>query len=222
MSFQAISSVIQKEVKLAVEMTDAEVETAVANAVNTFEEWRKTDYQTRAQLLYTVSGILLSKKNELAHIITSEMGKTLIHAEGEIKLSSEIFGYFAKNAKTFLADKILNSLHGKALIKYCPVGVLLGIQPWDFPFYQIARFTAPNILIGNTVLVKHANKFPQCAMAIEEIFIEAGAPFGLYNNLLLSNSRTSNLVSDKRIRGVSLTGSETAGVSLSVDAGKYN
>lgn len=112
-------------------------------------------------------------------------------------------------------------MHGKALIRYSPVGVLLGIQPWNFPFYQVARFAAPNIMIGNTVLIKHASNVPQCAIAIEELFIEAGAPLGLYTNLLLSGQRATALVADPRIKGVSLTGSEVAGASVAAEAGKH-
>ncbi|HQA75413.1 NAD-dependent succinate-semialdehyde dehydrogenase, partial [Flavobacterium sp.] len=160
-------------------------------------------------------------KTELAKIITLEMGKLFIHAEGEIKLSAEIFDYYAKNAEGFLADKILNPVHGKALIRSCPVGVLLGIQPWNFPFYQVARFAAPNLMIGNTVLIKHAANVPQCAIAIEDIFMEAGAPIGLYSNLLISHPQTSKLIADKRIRGLSLTGSEVAGASVAAEAGKH-
>ena len=157
MTFQTINPTNNKVVKSFDEMTDATVETAISQAAIAFNEWKLTDYQTRSQLLYTVAGLLRAKRKELAKMITLEMGKLLSHAEGEIKLSAEIFDYYAKNAEQFLADKILNPVHGKALIRYSPVGVLLGIQPWNFPFYQVARFAAPNIMIGNTVLVKHTS-----------------------------------------------------------------
>ena len=221
MKFQTINPVNNKVVKSFEEMTDVSLDKAVAKAATTFDDWMKTDYKLRAQLLYKVAGLLREKKKELSKIITLEMGKLLSHAEGEIKLSAEIFDYYAKNAEGFLADKILKPIHGQALIRYSPVGVLLGIQPWNFPFYQVARFAAPNIMIGNTVLIKHASNVPQCAIAIEEIFTEAGPPLGLYTNLILSNQRTTELVGDKRIRGVSLTGSEAAGASVATEAGKH-
>ncbi len=221
MIFQTTNPANNKVVQSFEEMTDAVVDNAVTKATNTFDEWKNTDYKIRAQLLYKVAGLLRAKKKELAEMITLEMGKLLSHAEGEIKLSAEIFDYYAKNAETFLADKVLNPVHGKAFIRHSPVGVLLGIQPWNFPFYQVARFAAPNVMIGNVVLVKHAPNVPQCAIAIEKIFLEAGAPLGLYTNLLLSNPRTTALVADKRIRGVSLTGSETAGASVAAEAGKH-
>lgn len=221
MKFQTINPTNNKIVKSFDEMSDATVEKSIAQASSAFDEWKQTDYQTRAQLLYAVAGLLRAKRKELAKMITLEMGKLVSHAEGEIKLSAEIFDYYAKNAESFLADKVLNPVHGKALIRYSPVGLLLGIQPWNFPFYQVARFAAPNIMIGNTVLIKHAMNVPQCAIAIEEIFAEAGAPLGLYTNLLVSHEQTSKIIGDKRVRGLSLTGSEVAGAIVAAEAGKH-
>ena len=221
MAYQTVNPTNNKLIKSFDEMTEIAVEKSLTSASLTYEEWKKTDYQSRAQLLYTVAGLLRAKRKDLAKMITLEMGKLFAHAEGEIKLSAEIFDYYAKNAEGFLVDKTLNPVHGKAFIRYSPIGVLLGIQPWNFPFYQVARFAAPNLMIGNTVLIKHASNVPQCAIAIEEIFIEAGAPLGLYTNLLLSNQRTTDLVADKRIKGVSLTGSETAGASVATEAGRH-
>ncbi len=221
MNFQTIDPTTNKVVQSFEETTEGALDKAVAAAATTFNEWKKTDYKQRAKLLYKVAGLLREKKTELARTITLEMGKLLNHAEGEIKLSAEIFDYYAKNAEAFLADKMLNPVHGKALIRRSPVGVLLGIQPWNFPFYQVARFAAPNIMIGNPVMIKHAANVPQCAKAIEQIFWEAGAPVGLYTNLLISHPRITSLIADKRIRGVSLTGSETAGASVAAEAGKH-
>lgn len=221
MAIQTTNPATNKLIKSFDEMTEAAVDKAITNATTFFDQWKSTDYKVRAQLLYKVAGLMRAKKQDLANTITLEMGKLLAHAEGEIKLSAEIFDYYAKNAEDFLADKILNPVHGKALIRHSPIGVLLGIQPWNFPFYQVARFAAPNIMIGNTVLIKHASNVPQCAIAIEELFIEAGAPLGLYTNLLLSGQRATALVADQRIKGVSLTGSEVAGASVAAEAGKH-
>jgi succinate-semialdehyde dehydrogenase/glutarate-semialdehyde dehydrogenase len=221
MAFQTVNPVNNKVIKTFPEMEPAMVDTAVEKAVTTYGEWRKTDYKTRSQLLYKVAGLLRAKKTELAKVITLEMGKLLSHAEGEIKLSAEIFDYYAKNTENLLADKVLNPTHGHALIRHSPIGVLLGVEPWNFPFYQVARFAAPNIMIGNTVLIKHAANVPQCAIAIEQVFAEAGAPQGLYTNLLISNQRTTDLVADPRIKGVSLTGSEAAGASVATEAGRH-
>lgn len=221
MAIQTKNPTNNKVVKIFTEMTDTTVDNAVAKAQSVFEVWRHTDYKTRAVLLHKVAGLLRDNKRRLAEMITLEMGKLVGQAEGEIKLSAEIFDYYANNAERFLKDKILNPIHGQALVRHSPVGVLLGVQPWNFPFYQVARFAAPNIMIGNVILVKHASIVPQCAIAIEEIFREAGAPEGLYTNLLISGKRASALVADKRIKGVSLTGSEEAGASIAEAAGKH-
>ncbi len=202
------------------EMTDTAVDQSVAQAVETYAAWKKTEYAFRAELLQKVAGLLRARKKEFARLITLEMGKLVDQAEDEINLSAEIFSYYATNGEQFLADKILAPTHGQALVRHSPIGVILGIQPWNFPFYQVARFAAPNIMVGNTILLKHASIVPQCAIAIEELFLEAGAPVGLYTNLLISGSNASKLVADPRIKGVSLTGSEAAGASVAAQAGK--
>ena len=183
MSIQSTNPATNKVVKTFEEMSEAVVEQSVAKSVETFAIWKKTPYSKRAELLHNVAGLLRKKKKELAQLITLEMGKLVAQAEGEIKLSAEIFDYYANHAEAFLADKILNPVHGQALVRRSPIGVLLGVQPWNFPFYQVARFAAPNIMVGNTLLIKHASIVPQCAIAIEERFLEAGAPInaGLYH-----------------------------------------
>ena len=221
MAIQTINPATNKAEKTFTEMMDEDVDKAVAQSAATFEEWKRTDFKIRAEILHKVAGLLREKKEELAKMITMEMGKLVAQAEGEIKLSAEIFDYYANNAEGFLADKILTPVHGQAIVRHSPIGVLFGVQPWNFPFYQVARFAAPNIMVGNTILIKHASIVPQCAIAIEEIFKQAGAPLGLYTNLLISGKRASALVADKRIKGVSLTGSEAAGASIAAEAGKY-
>ena len=221
MAIQTVNPATNKVEKVFEEMMSGAVDKAVEIAAGTFNDWKQTDFKTRAAVLHKVAGILRERKTILAKMITTEMGKLVAQAEGEIKLSAEIFDYYANNAEGFLADKILNPVHGQALIRHSPIGVLLGVQPWNFPFYQVARFAAPNIMAGNTILIKHASIVPQCAVAIEDIFKEAGAPAGLYTNLLISGKRATELVCDKRIKGVSLTGSEAAGASIAAEAGKY-
>ncbi|MFZ4105058.1 NAD-dependent succinate-semialdehyde dehydrogenase [Flavobacterium sp.] len=221
MSIQSTNPATNKVVKIFEEMSETAVDKSIAKSVEAFAKWKKTPYSIRAELLHNVAGLLRKKKTELAQLITLEMGKLISQAEGEIKLSAEIFDYYANHAEEFLSDKILNPVHGQALIRHSPIGVLLGVQPWNFPFYQVARFAAPNIMAGNTILIKHASIVQQCAIAIEELFLEADAPIGLYTNLLISGKRASELVADKRIKGVSLTGSEAAGASLAKEAGKH-
>jgi len=221
MPIQTINPNTNKTVKSFEEMTEKTVDAKVVKAHLAFTTWKQTSYQQRADLLHKVAKLMRIKKSELAKTITLEMGKLLAQAEGEIDLSADIFDYYADHGETFLADKVLDPEYGEAIIRNSPIGVLLGVMPWNFPYYQVARFAAPNIMVGNTILLKHASIVPQCAAAIEKLFEEAKAPEGLYTNLYISGKNASALVSDKRIKGVSLTGSEEAGASVAVEAGKY-
>ena len=221
MSIQTINPTTNNLIKSFPEMTTEEIDSAITKSTNTFREWKKTSYKQRADLLHKVAALMREKKTSLAKLITLEMGKIIAQAEGEIDLSANIFDYYATNGAGFLADKPFNPEFGEAFVRFTPMGVLLGVEPWNFPFYQVARFVAPNIMVGNTILLKHASIVPQCAIAIENLFKEANAPAGLYTNLLLSGKRASEIVSDVRIKGVSLTGSELAGASLASEAGKY-
>jgi succinate-semialdehyde dehydrogenase / glutarate-semialdehyde dehydrogenase len=221
MSIQTINPNTNKPIKSFEEMTEKAVEAKIANAQEAFTNWKETTYQHRADLLHKVATLMRVKKSELAKTITLEMGKLLAQAEGEIDLSADIIDYYADHGEAFLADQVLDPEFGSASIRSSPIGVLLGVMPWNFPYYQVARFAAPNIMVGNTILLKHASIVPQCAAAIEELFEEAEAPEGLYTNLFISSKHASALVSDKRIKGVSLTGSEEAGASIATEAGKH-
>jgi succinate-semialdehyde dehydrogenase/glutarate-semialdehyde dehydrogenase len=221
MSIQSVNPNTNKIVKSFEEITEETVDAKVAKAQIAFVDWKKTSYQQRADLLHKVATLMRAKKTTLAKTITLEMGKLLAQAEGEIDLSANILDYYADNGEAFLADKVLDPEYGTAIIRNSPIGPLLGIMPWNFPFYQVVRFAAPNIMVGNTILLKHASNVPQCAISIEELFEEAAAPKGLYTNLFISGKRSSALVSDKRIKGVSLTGSEKAGASVAIEAGKH-
>ena len=221
MPIQTINPLNNKVIKSFDEMTEVAQDNAITQAHKTFSKWRKTTYEHRAELLHNVAKLLRNQKSELAKTITLEMGKPIAQAEGEILLSADIFDYYAKNGAKFLADKYLKPEFGSAYISSSPMGVILGVQPWNFPFYQVARFSAPNIMVGNTVLVKLASLVPQCSIAIEKIFLEAGAPIGVYTNLMISGKRATSIVSNEIIKGVSLTGGEDAGASIAAEAGKY-
>ena len=221
MAIQTVNPYTNKVERTFDEMTEKTVDLLITQSAKAFTSWKETSYEERAQILHKVAALMREKKEHLATLITSEMGKLIAQSEGEILLSAAIFDYYATNAKTFLADKPLEPENGSAYIKSSPIGVILGVEPWNFPFYQVARFAAPNLMVGNTVLVKHASMVPQCAVAIEELFNEAGAPNGIYTNLFISGKRASALVSDKRIKGVALTGSEAAGASIAAAAGSY-
>ena len=220
MSIQTVNPFTNKIEKSFDEMTDKALEAAVVKAEMAFADWKETDYLIRADLLHEVATLMRARKDTLAKTITLEMGKLIGQAEGEIYLSADIFDYYADHGAEFLADKVLKPELGEAIVRNNPIGVLLGVMPWNFPFYQVARFVAPNIMAGNTIILKHASIVPQCAAALEALFEEAKAPKGLYTNLFISGKRATALVADKRIKGVSLTGSEGAGASVATEAGK--
>jgi succinate-semialdehyde dehydrogenase / glutarate-semialdehyde dehydrogenase len=196
------------------------IEQALATAKTAFTAWRSAPLAQRATVLHSVASLLRQKKTRLAKVITTEMGKLVAEAEGELALSADIFDYYAAQAPRLLADTPVATKHGEAFIRHSPVGVLLGVEPWNFPFYQVARFAAPNLMIGNVVLIKHASNVPQCAQAIADVFREAQAPAGVYTNLLLQGAHVAALLDDPRVAGASLTGSEEAGASLAMAAGK--
>lgn len=202
-------------------MTDQQIDSILANADNAFQSWRKTPFSERAKLLHRVAEIMRQRKVELGKLCSIEMGKLHREGIGEVELSADIFDYYAQNGEKFLADEPLETPQGKAFLSYHPIGVLLSVQPWNFPFYQITRSAAPNIMAGNTVVLKHASNVPQAAEIMEKIFTEAGAPKGVYTNLFVPGAKVSELVADPRVKGASLTGSEPAGSSFASMAGKF-
>jgi succinate-semialdehyde dehydrogenase / glutarate-semialdehyde dehydrogenase len=200
--------------------TDAQMEKAVKTAVACFETWRNTSFAERATITAKAAKLMLENIDELAGLITLEMGKLIAQAKGEVKLSADILKYYADNAEEFLAPQILKPSEGEAVIMSDPIGVLFGVQPWNFPYYQLARFAVPNIMAGNVVMVKHSASVPQCAIAFEKLWKDAGAPVGLYTNLLISYDQANQLIDDPRIKGVALTGSSDAGKAVAERAGQ--
>ncbi|MBY8961528.1 NAD-dependent succinate-semialdehyde dehydrogenase [Flavobacterium sp. D11R37] len=202
------------------ELTEEQIESKIISADTAYKSWRDTPVKERCAILAKVAQLLQDKKDKLAKLITEEMGKLISESRDEIDISSAIYKYYADNAESFLQDRQLEVEKGSAYIKYSPIGIILGVEPWNYPFYQVARLAAPNIAAGNVIMIKHASIVPQCAQAIEDIFKEAGAPEGVYTNLFVSGKNISRLADDKRIKGLSLTGSEDAGSSLAEAAGK--
>lgn len=200
--------------------TSEEIEFAVAQAQSCFTTWRGTSFAERSAVLKKAASILRSRADEFASLITLEMGKLIAESLGEVALSADIIDYYAEHAEAFLAPKPLSPQQGEATVESSPIGVLFGIEPWNFPYYQLARFVAPNLMAGNVVLVKHAPSVPQCALAFVALFKEAGAPEGAYTNLFLSNAAADQLIDDPRIQGVAVTGSERAGSAVAAQAGK--
>ena len=221
MSYQSVNPFDGKILKTFTETTDAELETAIATAATCFNIWRHTSFAERAKIAAKAAAIMLERIDEFARPMTLEMGKLIEEARGEVLLSANIIDYYAKHAEDFLAPVTLKPSSGEAVIESSPLGVLFGVQPWNFPYYQLARFAAPNLMAGNVVMVKHAGIVPQCAIAFEKLWLEAGAPAGAYTNLLVSHDQVNRAIADPRIKGVALTGSVEAGKLVAAQAGKF-
>lgn len=220
MAYQSINPYNMQVLQSFKEASAAELEGKLAAASSCFDLWAKKTYAERAKVLTRAAAIMRERPEEFAKLITLEMGKLLAQSMGEVALSAAILDYYAQNAEAFLAPEKLDTAKGEASVESSPVGVLFGVEPWNYPYYQIARFAAPNLMAGNVVMVKHASSVPQCAVAFEKLMLEAGAPEGAYTNLFISKDQVAQVIDDKRIRGVALTGSEAAGAVVAARAGQ--
>jgi succinate-semialdehyde dehydrogenase/glutarate-semialdehyde dehydrogenase len=200
--------------------TDAEIEAAVGAADAAFSTWGALTTAERATVMRKVADLFAERKDELGALATREMGKPIVESVGEAEFSGDIIRYFADNAEKFTAEQVLEDTdESRTVIQRRPIGPLLGIMPWNFPYYQIARFIAPNVMLGNTILLKHAEGVPGCAVAVQELLADAGVPEGVYQNIFATHEQASTIIEDPRIQGVSLTGSERAGASIAAQAG---
>ncbi|KQU45950.1 succinate-semialdehyde dehydrogenase [Rhodococcus sp. Leaf278] len=203
-------------------LSDQQVMASLSAADSAYRTWRTTGVAERAAILQRVADLHRERETELAELMTLEMGKPIAQARGEVKLSASIFEYYATKGQDLLADEELDIAgSGRALVRTAPIGALVGVMPWNFPYYQVARFVAPNLLLGNTILLKHASNCPQQALAVEAMLRDAGSPEGVYRNIFASSDQIADLIADPRIQGVSLTGSERAGSIIGQLAGKY-
>ncbi len=203
--------------------TNAELDTALATADSAHSGWsRSATVAQRSVLMERVAELHRERREVLAEIIVREMGKPLDQALGEVDFSADIYSYYATNGEKFLADEDLELMdaEGTAFVRRSSLGVLLGIMPWNFPYYQVARFAGPNLVLGNTILLKHASQCPESAAAIHQIFLDAGFPAGAYQNIYADSTQIATLIADPRVVGVSLTGSERAGAAVAEVAGR--
>ncbi|QNE32841.1 NAD-dependent succinate-semialdehyde dehydrogenase [Sphingomonas sp. NBWT7] len=201
------------------ELTDAEIETRVARAQQTFAEWRLTDLATRSALLEKIAEAFEADKRRLAEIATREMGKTLKSSLAEVEKCAAGFRYYAQNGPAMLEPRRIAVPGGTATTHFLPIGAVLAVMPWNFPYWQVVRFAAPTIMAGNVGLLKHASICQGVAAAIEETIIAAGAPAGLFQNLAIKSGKVAALIADERIAAVTLTGSEEAGSKVAGAAG---
>ncbi|KAB2673549.1 MAG: NAD-dependent succinate-semialdehyde dehydrogenase [Verrucomicrobia bacterium] len=220
MSYQSINPSTGKVLKTFKEHTDTQLEKALRIAATCYTAWRHASFGQRAAVAAKAAAILRERLDEFARPATLEMGKRIDEARGEVALTADIIDYYATNAERFLAPQKLKPKAGRAVIESSPLGVLFGVQPWNFPYYQLARFAAPNLMAGNVVMVKHAGCVPQCALAFERLWREAGAPVGAYTNLFISHDQANKVIDDPRIRGVALTGGVDAARRVAARAGR--
>src|SRR5581483_6650582 len=204
-------------------ITDDELRAAIERADDAHRGWsRSATVAERAALVRRVGELHMERRDTLAEIIVGEMGKPIRQARGEVAFCASIYEFYADNAEKLTADEPVELLAGEgtAVVRRSSLGVLLGIMPWNFPYYQVARFAAPNLIIGNTILLKHAPQCPQSAEAIAQMFADAGFPAGAYENIYASNEQIEWVIADPRVRGVSVTGSERAGAAVAEIAGR--
>ncbi|RRJ86204.1 NAD-dependent succinate-semialdehyde dehydrogenase [Gulosibacter macacae] len=202
--------------------TDERIEEQLAAADAVYREWRERSVQDRAAVVLRVAEIFAERRDELAEIIATEMGKSIAESLDEVDFATDIIRYYAVYGPGLITDyEIPSTVPGKAVIEHLPVGALLGVMPWNFPYYQVARFAAPNLVLGNTILLKHADICARSNQVVQEIMEEAGVPVGGYQALFASHDQIATIIADPRVQGVSLTGSERAGAIIGAQAGQH-
>jgi len=200
--------------------SDREIEQKLTRGTSVFFSYRKTSFAERAEKMLRVAGILEKEKREFGTLMTTEMGKTLVSAIQEAEKCAWACRYYAENAERFLADEVVPTNASMSCVRYQPMGLILAIMPWNFPFWQVFRFAAPALMAGNAALLKHASNVPRCALAIEDIFRRAEFPAGVFQTLLVGAASVSRVIEDPRVKAITLTGSEAAGRSVASIAGK--
>ncbi len=220
MAIATINPATGETLKTFTPLTDAEIETKLVLAQSTFEQYRDTSFEERSQWLNRAADILEKDKLKFAQIMTTEMGKPLQSAIAEAEKCAKVCRFYAEKASEFLADMVVDSDASKSYVAYQPLGVILAVMPWNFPFWQVFRFAAPALMAGNVGILKHASNVPQCALAIASIFDQAGFPQGVFQTLLIGASQVKSIIEDDRVKAATLTGSEPAGAALASAAGQ--
>jgi succinate-semialdehyde dehydrogenase / glutarate-semialdehyde dehydrogenase len=221
MPIQSINPYTNKVIKSFDEDSEDKVNQVVELAGDTYRFWKKSTFAHRSELMRKVAKVLRTKAPSLARLMAQEMGKPVKEGIEEINKCALTCDYYADNAEKFLQDEVIPAEGTKTFITYQPIGAVLAIMPWNFPFWQVFRFAAPTIMAGNVGLLKHASNVPQCALAIEAIFLEAGFPQGVFQTLLVGPDKVEKLIAHDNIQAVTLTGSEAAGSKVAALAGKY-
>ena len=220
MAYQSVNPNDGKVFESFEHMSSAQLEKALATAQTCFQTWKHKSFAERALVLNKAAELLRTHVDDFAKLETREMGKRINEARGEVLFSADILAYYAKHAEAFLAPTQLHPKLGEAHLESSPLGVLFCVEPWNFPYYQLARVAGPQLMAGNVLLVKHASCVPQCGIAFEDLLHNAGAPVGAYTNLLISYGQSDDVIDDPRIQGVALTGSLAAGRKVASRAGQ--
>jgi succinate-semialdehyde dehydrogenase / glutarate-semialdehyde dehydrogenase len=202
-------------------MSEGQLDLTISNAHKAYGSWKKTSFSERSAILRNVALLLRRDQEKLATLITYEMGKIIGEARGEVEKCALTAEYYAEHSEDFLKDEKLKADYAKSFVTYQPIGVVLGIMPWNFPFWQVFRYAAPTLMAGNTTLLKHAPNVCGCALALEKIFFEAGAPEGVFTSLIIDTPDVEKILSSDMVQAVTLTGSERAGSSVASLAGRF-
>jgi succinate-semialdehyde dehydrogenase/glutarate-semialdehyde dehydrogenase len=221
MTYQSINPLDGKIQKTFEHLSASQLEKSLAAAHSCFQAWKLTSYKERATVVNKAAKLMHEHANDFAKLATLEMGKRIDEARAEVNFSADILAYYAEHGETFLKDVKLSPKLGEAHMESSPFGVLFCVEPWNFPYYQLARVAGPQLMAGNTIVVKHAGCVPQCAIAFEKLWVDAGAPVGAYTNLLISHDQSNTVIADPRIKGVALTGSVEAGKIVASRAGQF-
>ncbi len=220
MAIATVNPATGQVVKTFESLSDAELEVKLQKAADRFLSYRKTPFAERARLIENAARVLEKEKESYARVMTTEMGKTFRSAVDEAAKCAWVCRYYAENAERILADEVVETTAKRSFIRYLPLGPVLAVMPWNFPFWQVLRFAAPALMAGNVGLLKHASIVPQSALMIEEIFHKAGFPDGVFQTLLISSQKVDRVLGDPRVAAATLTGSEGAGVEVGVGAAK--
>jgi succinate-semialdehyde dehydrogenase/glutarate-semialdehyde dehydrogenase len=217
---QSINPYTGQVLKTFTEFSDSEVEIKLSSSVEAFNSWKKTGFTIRNTFLKSAAIKLLEHRKELSECITAEMGKPVIESRAEIEKCAWICDYYADHAESFLVEEPIVTDAFQSYVKFEPLGPVLGIMPWNFPFWQVFRFAVPTLAAGNSVLLKHSSNVQICASYIEKIFLDSGFPEGVYTNLVIGSGKIEGIINDPRIKAVSITGSELAGRKVAETAGR--
>jgi succinate-semialdehyde dehydrogenase/glutarate-semialdehyde dehydrogenase len=217
---RSINPATGRELATFPELDETGIEAAIDKAYETRHAWRGAGLDARSALLRSVAGVLRADKSRFAAMMTAEMGKPIIEAEAEVEKCAWTAAWLADNAARLLADEPVESTATNSYVRFQPLGVVLAVMPWNFPFWQALRAGLPALAAGNLMLLKHASNVPQCALAVEDVFREAGFPEGVFQTLLIGPGPVERIIADRRVAGVTLTGSEAAGAKVAAAAGK--